>query len=135
MLPIVAEMRPTGNKNQNVIESARLQIAQLFCPLIKGCEAVILRKVFSVVPITVRTHVPQNAQSSLRCSNQIIYARRAGNLLFERDEQPGVHHVTPIALGHIDVISIREENHPARPRIAEASELREPARTNHCRTA
>src|SRR5438552_860686 len=38
MLPVVSEMRPTGNENQNAIESARLQIPKLFCPLIKGCD-------------------------------------------------------------------------------------------------
>src|SRR6266568_3683706 len=68
MLTVVAEMRPTGDENQNVIESARLQIAQLFCPLIKGAQAIVLRKVFGVVPIAVRAHVPQNAEPRLRCS-------------------------------------------------------------------
>src|SRR5947199_2743880 len=66
MLPVVTEMRPTGNEDQNPIESARLQVAQLFCSFIKGGQAIVLRKVFGVVPIAVGTHVSQNAQSRLR---------------------------------------------------------------------
>src|SRR5260370_28334529 len=68
MLTVVTEMRPTGNENQNPIESARLQVAQLFCSFTERGQAIVLRKVFGVVTIAVGTHVPQNAEPRLGCS-------------------------------------------------------------------
>src|SRR5256712_6619656 len=68
MLPVVTEMRPTGDENQHVIESARFQIAELFRSFIKRGQAIVLRKAFGVVAIAVRAHIPQNAETRLRCS-------------------------------------------------------------------
>src|SRR2546425_955977 len=68
MLPVVSEMRPPGDENQHLIESARFQIAELFRSFIKRGQAIVLRKVFGVVTIAVRTHIPQNAETRLRCS-------------------------------------------------------------------
>src|SRR5262245_4214416 len=41
MLPVVTEMGPAGNKNQNAIKAPSLQVAQLFGPLVERCQAVV----------------------------------------------------------------------------------------------
>jgi hypothetical protein len=58
-----------------------------------------------------------------RVPDQVADERRTRDLLPERDEQPRLHRVAPVALGQRDVICLRQERHAQAPQRAEASEL------------
>src|SRR5258705_3696889 len=66
VLPIVTKMRPTGDKHQHPLQALDLKFTELASALVKGREAVVLRRIFRVVTVAVRFEVAQDTDTCFR---------------------------------------------------------------------
>src|SRR3982750_4114986 len=94
------------------------ELTKTACALLKGSQAMILRRVFRVITVAFGLDGAKAADANLRCTDQITNAGRARHLLPQRDEEARLHRIASVTLRHVNIVSVLEEAEASCARVA-----------------